>query len=317
MLIKTVDHAQTLTQKFFLNYICTNFYPMRFIIYLLVYPFLWCISMLPFKILYLFSDFAYLIVYYIIGYRKETVRENLALALPHLSAEERLLIEKKSFRHLCDMFLEMIKTMTISKKEIEKRFVFTNIEVYKNLETQEKSIAMMLAHYASYEWVISMNAYVKFSAYAIYKKIANPYFDKLVRNIRSEFKATLITTKETIPTIIKNSKSGELSIYGFASDQSPKISSAFHWQKFMGIEVPVHTGAEILAKKYNMNMIFLKVKIVKRGFYEASFEVLSENAKEVPNYEITDKFLTLVEQQIYEAPEYYLWTHKRWKHKRE
>ncbi|MBA4276929.1 lysophospholipid acyltransferase family protein [Flavobacterium sp.] len=289
---------------------------MRFIVYLIAYPFLWCISMLPFRLLYLFSDFTYLIVYYLIGYRKKTVRENLALALPHLSTEERLAIEKKSFRHLCDMFLEMIKTMTISNKEISKRFVFTNMEVYKNLEAQEKSISMMLAHYASYEWVISMNAYVNFSAFAIYKKIANPYFDKLVRNIRSRFKANLITTKETIPVIINNNRNKELSIYGFASDQSPRISSAYHWQKFMGVEVPVHTGAEMLSKKYDMNVIFLKVQKVKRGYYQASFEVLSDNAKEVPNYEITDQFLKLVEQQILEAPEYYLWTHKRWKHKR-
>jgi KDO2-lipid IV(A) lauroyltransferase len=272
--------------------------------------------MLPFRFLYIFSDFAYLIVYYIIGYRKKTVRENLALALPHLSDAERLVIEKKSFQHLCDMFLEMIKTMTISKKEINNRFVFTNLEVYKKLEEQDKSIAMMLAHYASYEWVISMNAYVTFNGYAIYKKIANPYFDKLVRDIRSRFKAYLITTKETVPCIIKNKNNQQLSIYGFASDQSPKVSSAFHWQKFMGIEVPVHTGAEMLSKKYDMNVIFLKVKKVKRGYYEASFEILSENTQEVPNYEITDKFLKLVEQQIYEAPEYYLWTHKRWKHKR-
>ena len=289
---------------------------MRFIVYLIAYPFLWSISMLPFRLLYLFSDFVYLIVYYVIGYRKKTVRENLALALPHLSDEERLIIEKKSFRHWCDMFLEMIKTMTISNTEINKRFVFINMEVYKKLEAQEKSIAIMLAHYASYEWVISMNAYVKFSAFAIYKKLANPYFDKLVRDIRSRFKANLITTKETIPVIIENNRNKLLSIYGFASDQSPKISSAFHWQKFMGIEVPVHTGAEMLSKKYDMNVIFLKVTKVKRGYYQASFEVLSENAKEVPNYEITDKFLKLVEQQILEAPEYYLWTHKRWKHKR-
>ena len=289
---------------------------MRFIVYLIAYPFLWSISMLPFRLLYLFSDFVYLIVYYVIGYRKKTVRENLALALPHLSDEERLIIEKKSFRHWCDMFLEMIKTMTISNTEINKRFVFLNMEVYKKLEAQEKSIAIMLAHYASYEWVISMNAYVKFSAFAIYKKLANPYFDKLVRDIRSRFKANLITTKETIPVIIENNRNKLLSIYGFASDQSPKISSAFHWQKFMGIEVPVHTGAEMLSKKYDMNVIFLKVTKVKRGYYQAIFEVLSENAKEVPNYEITDKFLKLVEQQIFEAPEYYLWTHKRWKHKR-
>lgn len=272
--------------------------------------------MLPFSILYLFSDFIYIIIYYVIGYRKNTVRENLAIALPNLSKEERLIIEKKSFHHLCDMFLEMIKTITISRKEIDKRFVYTNLEVFKNLEKKEKSIAVMMAHYASYEWAISLNQQVDFEGYAIYKKINNPYFDKLVRTIRSRFKAILITTKETIQVIVENKKNKKLGLYGFASDQSPKINNIFHWQKFMGIEVPVHTGAEMLAKKYDMSMVLLKIRRPKRGYYEASFEVLSENPNEVPNYEITDKFLKLVEQQILEAPEFYLWTHKRWKHRR-
>jgi KDO2-lipid IV(A) lauroyltransferase len=239
----------------------------------------------------------------------------LALALPHLSELERLEIEKKSYRHLCDIFLEMLKTMTISKTEIKERFVFPNLEVYKKLEEQNKSIAMLLAHYASYEWVISMNEYVNFSAYAIYKELSNPYFDKLVRNIRSRFKALLITTKETVPFIIKNKNKKILSIYGFASDQSPTVESAHHWQKFMGIEVPVHTGAEMLSKKYDMNVIFLRVKKIKRGYYEAYFEILSEDARAIPDHQITDQFLKLVEKQIYEAPEYYLWTHNRWKHK--
>ncbi|PVX47833.1 KDO2-lipid IV(A) lauroyltransferase [Flavobacterium sp. 103] len=289
---------------------------MKYIVYLIVYPILWCISILPFRLLYLFSDFVYIIVYRLIGYRKKTVRNNLALTLPHLSDKERLVIEKKFYHHMCDMFLEMIKTMTISKEEICKRYVFTNFEVYAELEKQEKSIAIMCAHYASYEWVVSMNYFTKFHGYGIYKQIKNPHFDKLVHSIRSKFNATLITTKETIPTIITNNRNKKLSVYGFASDQSPKENSAHHWTKFMGIEVPVHTGAEMLAKKYNMNVVFLKTKKVKRGYYEATLEVLSENASEVPCYELTDLFLKKVEEQIYESPEYYLWTHKRWKHKR-
>ncbi|UQD57129.1 lysophospholipid acyltransferase family protein [Flavobacterium sp. K5-23] len=289
---------------------------MRFIIYLIVYPFLWSISILPFPILYLLSDFIYFVLYYIIGYRKEIVRENLAVALPHLSDNERLIIEKKSFRHLCDMFLEMIKSMNISKKEMDKRFEFTNLDVYLELEEKHKSIALMMAHYASYEWSMSLNDKIKFESYAIYKRLNNPYFDKLVRKIRSKFKVNLITTKETIPYIIENHKNKKLGLYGFASDQSPKVDSAFHWNQFMGINVPIHTGAEMLAKRYDMNMIFLKVKKVKRGYYKASFVVLSENTNGIPNYEITDRFLKLVEEQILEAPEYYLWTHKRWKHRR-
>ncbi|WP_348824892.1 lysophospholipid acyltransferase family protein [Flavobacterium aestuarii] len=287
---------------------------MKYLIYLIVYPLLWCISMLPFRLLYLFSDFVYIILYQIVGYRKKTVRENLALTLPHLSDAERLIIEKKFYHHLCDMFLEMIKTMNISKEEICKRYVFKNFEVYADLEKKGKSIAIMCAHYASYEWVISMNYYTTFKSFGIYKQIKNPYFDKLIHTIRSKFNAQLITTKETIATIEKNCQNKILSVYGFASDQSPKENCAYHWGKFMGIKVPVHTGAEMLSKKYDMNVIFLKTKKVKRGYYEATMEILSENTAQVPDYEVTDHFLKLVEQQIYEAPEYYLWTHKRWKH---
>ncbi len=288
---------------------------MQLLLYILFYPIIWLISILPFPVFYLVSDGVCFLTYRVIGYRKKTVRENLALALPHLSETERRNIEKKFYSHLCDMFLEMIKTLSISQKEIEKRFTFSNLDVYLELERKNKSVAVLCAHYASYEWVISMNYYIHHKGYGIYKKIANPYFDKLVKKIRSKFKAELITTKETIATIANNYTNGELSLYGFASDQSPKKNAAYHWAPFMGHEVPVHTGAEMLAKRFDMNVIFLRTKKIKRGYYEASFEVLSDDVKSVPNYEITDRFLQLVEQQILEAPEYYLWTHKRWKYR--
>ena len=289
---------------------------MQLLIYLLFYPILWLISILPFRLLYLFSDSVYLIVYYIIGYRKKTVRNNLAMALPHLSDKERLVIEKKFFSHMCDMFLEMIKTITISKSEIDKRYKFTNLEVYLDLEKKQKSIALMCAHYASYEWAVSMNYHINFTGYGIYKKIANKHFDKLVKDIRSRFKAVLITTKETSKTIQENAISGNLGVFGFASDQTPRWSDNLHWYHFMGIETPIHVGAEVLAKRYDMNVVFLKTKKVKRGYYEASLEVLSDDIQTVPNYKISEEFMTRVEQQIYEQPEYYLWTHKRWKHKK-
>lgn len=290
---------------------------MQLLVYVVLYPILWLISILPFRLFYLFSDFVCFLTYTIIGYRKKVVRQNIALALPHLSEKERLAVEKKFYKHMCDMFLEMIKTISITQEEIEKRFTFKNLEVYKNLETKNKSIALLCAHYASYEWVVSMNYYIGFKGFGIYKKLANPYFDKLVKHIRSKFKAELITTKETITTLADNERKGILGVYGFASDQSPKPNAAYHWANFMGHYVPVHTGAEMLAKRFDMNVIFLKTKKIKRGYYEASFEVLSKDVKSVPNYEITDQFLKLVEAQILEAPEYYLWTHKRWKHKKE
>jgi KDO2-lipid IV(A) lauroyltransferase len=289
---------------------------MQLLVFILLYPILWLISMLPFRLLYLFSDGIYILVYRIIGYRKKIVRNNIAMALPHLSAAERLQVEKKFYHHMCDMFLEMIKTMTISRAELDKRYTFTNIDLYLELEKKQKSIAVLMAHYASYEWAISMNNIIHFEGFAIYKKIANKYFDKLVRDIRSKFKATLITNRETIRIIEKNAKTKHLGVYGFASDQSPQISKTHHWSTFMGIETPVHTGAEMLAKRFDMNVIFLKTRKVKRGYYQGTFEYLADNPKEVPNYQISDEFLKRVEKQILEAPEYYLWTHKRWKHQK-
>lgn len=290
---------------------------MQFLIYILLYPILWLISILPFRLLYVFSDFIYILIYRIIGYRKKTVRMNLKLALPNLSDKERLEIEKKSYHHLCDMFLEMIKTISISRSEIEQRFRFTNLEVYLDLEKKNKSIALMCAHYASYEWVVSMNHYVTYKGYGIYKKIANPHFDKLVKNIRSKFKAYLITTKQTKATIEENAKEHVLGIYGFASDQTPRWSNKLHWHHFMGIETPIHIGAESLAKQYDMNVIYLRVRKVKRGYYEASLDIMTENVQSIPNYQLSEDFMARVEKQIYEQPEFYLWTHKRWKHKKQ
>lgn len=289
---------------------------MQFIIFVLAYPFLWLVSILPFRIFYFLSDFIYFLVYHIIGYRKKVVRANLALAFPNLNKEQRLQIEKKSYQHMCDMFLEMIKTMTISSEEINRRFVITNIELVQKYERENKSIMLLASHYASWEWLIAMNQKISYQGIGVYKKLANKYFDKLVRDIRSKYNTKLVSTRDTIPLIAHNQQQGILSMYGLASDQSPKADRIFHWQSFMGVEVPVHTGAEMLAKKYDLNVIFAKVKKVKRGYYEATLIPLSEDPQSVPDFEITSAFIQEVEKQIHEAPEYYFWTHKRWKHRR-
>lgn len=288
---------------------------MQFLVYILVYPFLWLISILPFRLLYAFSDFVYLFVFRIFGYRKKTVKENLRLVFPDKSKEEINRITKVFYHHLCDMIVESIKSMTISEAEMKKRFTFTNVDVIKAIEEQNKSIILMCAHYGSWEWMFILQTYVKYRGNAVYKRLANKYFDRLVKRIRAKYNSYLITTKETVPTLIDLKRKGILTINGFVSDQSPKPSKAFHWNEFMGLKVPVYTGAEMLAKKLDMAVVFFKVKKLKRGYYETTFETITLNPKEYENYEITDIFLKLVEQQIYEAPEYYLWTHKRWKHR--
>ena len=289
---------------------------MQFLVYILAYPLLWLISILPFRIFYWFSDCVYFLVYYIIGYRKKVVRENLELALPHLNDAERKKIEKKFYQHMCDMFLEMIKTMSISPEEMEKRFHVTNIDLILDYAKKGKSVILVASHYASYEWLLTINPKLGFQGVAVYKKLANPYFDKLVRKIRTKYNCEMIPTKNAIPLMAQNQREGKLSLYGLASDQSPKLDRIFHSNDFMGIEVPVHTGAEMLAKKYDLSVIMVKVKKVKRGYYEATFLSLADNPKDYEDFKITEMYIKEVEKQIYEAPEYYLWTHKRWKHRK-
>lgn len=287
---------------------------MQFLVYILAYPLLILISFLPFRLLYVLSDIVFVLVYYVFGYRRKVVKANLLIAFPDYTDARRKEIEIKFYKHMCDMFLEMMKTMSISKQEMEKRFVFKNLDVYLDLEKKGKSIAMMMAHYASYEWAILMNTKINFEAFAIYKRLSNPYFDNLVRKIRSNFKTRLIHTRESVAIIERNEIQKNQGLYGFISDQSPRTKGRRYLGLFMGIEVPVFTGAEMLAKRFDMNVIYLKVTKVKRGFYEAEIEILAEDVKNVPDYQITDLFLKKVENQINEAPEYYLWTHKRWKH---
>jgi len=288
---------------------------MQLVVFIFAYPLLWLVSRLPFRILYLLSDGVYLLLYRIIGYRKKVVRQNLDLVFPEKSDKERLHIEKKFYKHLCDMFLEMAKTLGITNEQMNKRYVFTNVEVFQKLENDGKNIMIMMPHYASWEWVFSLNQLANSKAYGIYQPIQNKYFDKLVRDIRSKYGTTLIKTYESRKIIADAKKASELITVGIISDQSPMLNRARHWAKFMGVLVPIHVGAEEICKNTDMIPVYLKVKKTGRGYYQATFKILTEDPKEVEDYKISEAFMKEVEAAIHEAPEYYFWTHKRWKHR--
>lgn len=288
---------------------------MKYILFLIIYAILWSISILPFRVLYFLSDIVYFLLYKVIGYRVKTVRANLKLAFPKLNDIERKEIEKNFYRHLCDLFLEMIKTITISEKELDKRFVFENPELIKEYEKKEKSIILMLPHYGNWEWVIELGKHLDYKGFGIYKTLKNKYFDKLFRDIRSRFNAELVNTHQTAGVIRENQSKGLYGVYLFLSDQTPLLRDNLHWEKFMGVEVPVHMGAEVLARKLNMNILYITIEKVKRGYYKSSFSEITDDIKNEPKYRPTRMFLNKTEEQIRKAPEYYFWTHKRWKHK--
>lgn len=255
-------------------------------------------------------------MYYVIGYRKKVVKENLNLVFPNKSEAELNIVLKRFYHHLCDMIVESVKSMNISIDSMKSRYKFNNLDIITDYEKQNKSIILMCAHYGSWEWIFILQTYTTHRSYAIYKRLQNKYFDRLVKSIRARYNSYLITTKETFSVMEEARKKGILSMSGFASDQSPKKDKARYWADFMGINVPVHTGAEALAKKLDMPIVFFSVKRMKRGFYEATFQTLADKPKSFKDYDITDRFLKLVEDQIIEAPEYYLWTHNRWKHRK-
>ena len=288
---------------------------MQLIAYIFTYPILWLISLLPFRLLYTLSDVICFIVYRIIGYRKSTVKGNIKLVFPEKSEAEVNAITKKFYTHLCDLFLEMIKTLSISRTQLNKRFVLKDPEQIKTLEQSEGSSILMFGHYASYEWSIMLQSHIDIPGLVLYKPIANIYFDKLVRRIRSKYNTELISSRKSIGRIKALHRKKEKRMIAFLSDQSPKLRVNNVWLDFMGINVPCFIGAEAVAKKYNYPIGFLKIDKVKRGHYEAEIVSLSENPMEESEFSITQKFNRLLEEQIKAKPEYYLWTHKRWKHK--
>ncbi len=287
---------------------------MQLLVFVLVYPFLWLISILPYRLFYGFSDFLYFLIYRIIGYRKAVVWNNLKLVFPEKSDKEIKKIEKNFYKHMCDLFLETIKTMQLSKAEVKKRYHIINIDTLREIE-KKKSILIACSHYANWEWNVSINNYVDSKGYAVYQKVSNRYFDNLVKRLRAKWNTTLINQKETMVAVVRNHKNNVRAIYGIVNDQSPQAHLAQYWTEFMGVKVPIFTGVENLARKLDLAVVFLKVSKVKRGYYQAEFIPITVSGKSTEKNEITDQFLRLTEQQIRERPEHYLWTHRRWKHR--
>lgn len=240
--------------------------------------------------------------------------KNLTLSFPEKSEQELMIIQRKFYRHFVDVFIEMIKTFTMSKKQIRKRYKFKNFDLVSKL-AEKKGIVLLGSHYANWEWVVSFCMYTKVPSYGVFTPISNKYFNDFITKSRERFGGYLIPGKKLIPKIISDQKAGINGFYGLLSDQSPQLKKTFYWAPFMGVKVPVHTGAEMLSKRFDLATVFLDVKKIKRGYYEATFELVCEDATNMKNFELTDRFLARVEKQIREAPEFYFWTHNRFKHK--
>ena len=283
-------------------------------IYLLSYPIIYLVALIPFSVLYLFSDFLRIIVYNILGYRKKIVRSNLRKAFPDKSDKDLLWIEKRFYKHFCDITLEAFKSFKMSASEMQKRMVFKNIEVLTQFENENRSAIIMCGHYSSWEWMLSVGYHMESTGYGIYSPLRNQYFNELVIKIRKIHRAELLSRYRAIEDIKNMHKEGKIAVYGFASDQSPRPKPKSYWRTFLGIKVPVFVGAEIVSKEFDFGVVYAKINRVKRGFYEVDFELISDAPKKTRLNEITDTFTEWLEQDVYCDPTQYLWTHNRFKH---
>jgi Kdo2-lipid IVA lauroyltransferase/acyltransferase len=285
------------------------------IIYYITLPFIYLLSVLPFWMLYAKSNYLFFWLYYIIGYRKKVIIENLKKSFPEKSETEIFQITKAYYRHLCDVILESLKAYTISKKELKKRCKIRNIEVIEHFAQKGQSICIAMGHYGNWEWAgqrVSMDTH--FKLLVIYRQIKNQYFNSFMQRLRSRFGAIPVEMRETIKSILFYKKNNVATATVFIADQTPPPENAY-WINFLNQKTPVFKGTEKIAAKYNLPVIFGQIHKVKRGYYEIEFTLLCENTAELSEQELTQLHTQKLESYIKEKPEHWLWSHKRWKHK--
>lgn len=289
---------------------------MQAILYYISLPLLYVISLLPFPVLYALSDFMYFVLYHVLGYRKKVVFGNLRNSFPDKSEAEIEELGKKYYRYLCDLTLETFKTLTISKQSMIKHCRFTDeaVATLNGIAAEGKSIILVLGHLGNWEWAgNSFSLLCKHHLYVIYHPLSNKHFDGLMYRMRSRFGTGLIPMKDTFRRML--AQRDELTATAFIADQSPQPDGA-HWMTFLNQDTPVFKGTEVIANKINYPIVYGSVKKIKRGYYEVGVEVLEGVPKGTAEGYITELHTRRLEQDIIAQPEVWIWSHRRWKHKR-
>lgn len=276
----------------------------------------WLLSKAPNFIIYGIADIVFVVLFYIIKYRKKVVYNNLLNSFPEKSEKEIRKIQKKFFHHLSDIFVENIALMQMSHKRIRKMVEFENCHVLNDLYEQGKSIVGITGHYGNWEIFITLPFFTKHKTLSVYKPLQSKFFDKEFYKMRAKTGELPVTMKNAYKTVLKYNRDNVLTILGLIADQRPPLISNNYWTTFLNQETPIFMGPEKIAKKLNAAVVYTHVDKVKRGKYELKATLLFEDTSNCKEYEITETHVRMLENYIKEKPEYWLWSHKRWKHKR-
>lgn len=289
------------------------------LLYLLTYGGMWLIAILSFRMLYVLSDFLRFWLYHVVGYRKKVVRKNLRNSFPEKTVEELKAIERKFYRYLCDYMLEDMKLLRMSKEELYHRMSYYNKEQYLEMIEKHGGIVVMIPHYANYEWLIGMGAIMQPGdvPMQVYKPLKNASLDKLFKHLRSRFGGYNVPKHSTAREIIKLKRENKKVVVALITDQSPNMSEAHYWTTFLNQDTVFMDGAERIAKMMNYPVFYSELIKERRGYCKVEFDLVAESPKELPDGAITEIFARRLEQTIQREPAYWLWSHKRWKHKRD
>ncbi len=290
---------------------------MNALLFYLFFGFTWLLAQLPRFILSFLSELTFLIIYYVVGYRKKVVKQNLKNSFPNKTTKELKKIERKFFRHLCDMMFENIFLMHASKRRVASICKFNNLELIDDLYKRNRSFIQVSGHYGNWELYSLMRLHIDFNIAAIYKPLSNKRFEKLLNNARERFGCFTAPMKDTLRVMIQHRQENKPLQIGLVADQTPARGDIRYWTTFLNQQTAVFLGVEKLAQKFDYPVVFSVMKKKKRWHYEVYFELLTETPNNFKPYELTELHLKRLEKDIIEQPEFWLWSHRRWKRRPE
>jgi len=281
------------------------------ILYALLRIFGYVISLIPYRVIYILSDFAAFILGRVINYRKDVIDKNLHIAFKDMGIEERTILKKKFYQNFCDVFLEALKLLSMKESLIAKRITFANHEIFEKLYLNNRNPVVLMGHNCNWEWVGTyLPKASKYKVLAVYKPLSNLVFDRFMLKIRGMYGTKLIPVKETFKAIKGESDRFLLLLIG---DQAPRLEGA-HIVNFFGLPTPFYTGASKISKMLSSPVVFVNMERLSRGHYVLTAKLLIDEPLEYSEVEITQRYALELEQQICKNPSDWLWSHNRWKH---
>lgn len=290
---------------------------MKNLTYYLSFALWFIISLLPLWVFYRLSDGLYYLVYHVVRYRRRVVYANLRSSFPEKNEAEIERIAKDFYSFFCDYIVETIKFFSMGEKNIRKRMKFEGLGQVKEDFANGRSVSVYLGHYCNWEWISSLGLHLDEQCGQIYHPLENATLDRLFLYMRGRFKAQSIKMDDTFLTILKWKKEGRKNIVGYIADQVPGYNNIHYWADFLHHDTPVFTGAERISKIMDTAVYYIDVERPRRGYYVARFIKIADSLNEHPVFFATEQYFRLLEKNIQRAPQYWLWSHKRWKRTRE